>query len=431
MRPFHVIVVGGGMGGLALGNGLRHLASSNRNISFTIYERDEHPEGRNQGYQLGIQREGTTALTALGCSEAVKLWEGKNTLQRVRICQAEPTTISSVLSFGFPSGGGTTDRRLLRQVLAAPINDHVRWGSRFEKLTIEEGSNEGKVVAHFEDGSTARGDLIIAADGIKSKVRACLCPSLTEEKFMTDTGVGSFSWAISTKTLKDLRSRAVDELLQMGERTLIRVLGPGSCSWLFMINVDEIGKDAGEEKLTMVFNFNTEAEGHMDVQATPLEWNRFVAQKVKGKCIPLEEIIDSLTVNDIILGGPNMVRSSDSSIVAKLYSEYSSDNLKPYVALLGDSAHPMTTHRGLGANTAFMDAYDLAQVITSATETGISPDKLKSYHEAMIKRGAKAIADSLQSTRTMHVSKPWQKAARNTIISGLGLALQIKSRFFE
>jgi hypothetical protein len=33
-------------------------------------------------------REGNTALTALGCSEAVKLWEGKNTLQHVRIGQA-------------------------------------------------------------------------------------------------------------------------------------------------------------------------------------------------------------------------------------------------------------------------------------------------------------------------------------------------------
>jgi 2-polyprenyl-6-methoxyphenol hydroxylase-like FAD-dependent oxidoreductase len=319
----------------------------------------------------------------------------------------------------------------LREVLAAPINDHVQWGSCFEKLTIEEDSNEGKVVAHFEDGSIARGGLIIAADGIKSKVRSCFCPSLTEEKFMTDTGVGSFSWSVCTKTLKNLRSQAVDELLQMGHRTLIRVLGPDSCSWLFMINVDEIGPDAGEEKLTMVFNWNTEAEGRMDVQASPLEWNRFVARKVRGKCLPLEEIVNALTVNDIILGGPNMVRSSDSAVVEKLYSEYSLESLKPYVALLGDSAHPMTTHRGLGANTAFMDAYDLAQVITSATENGISPDKLKSYHEAMIKRGAKAVADSLQSTKTLHVAKPWQKAVRNTILSGVGFALQIKNRIFE
>jgi len=28
---------------------------------------------------------------------------------------------------------------------------------------------------------------------------------------------------------------------------------------------------------------------------------------------------------------------------------------------LGDSAHPMTTHRGLGANTAFKDASDIVK----------------------------------------------------------------------
>lgn len=67
------------------------------------------------------------------------------------------------------------------------------------------------------------------------------------------------------------------------------------------------------------------------------------------------------------------------------------------VTLLGDAAHPMTSHRGLGANTAFADAADLADALCK-------PDYLRAvqeYNGAMFSRGKGAVDSSLQSTNML------------------------------
>jgi len=62
---------------------------------------------------------------------------------------------------------------------------------------------------------------------------------------------------------------------------------------------------------------------------------------------------------------------------------------------LGDAAHAMTTHRGLGANTAFQDAVDLANVIINGKSLG-------SYETILFNRGFKAVKESRQSTDSIH-----------------------------
>ena len=56
-RVFHVAIIGGGMGGLCLANGLKKAG-----ISVAVYERDQSPESRTQGYRIHIDPQGSTAL---------------------------------------------------------------------------------------------------------------------------------------------------------------------------------------------------------------------------------------------------------------------------------------------------------------------------------------------------------------------------------
>ena len=56
-KGFHVGIVGGGIGGLALAQGLKKAG-----ISVALYERDRTPTDRLQGYRVHISPKGSVAL---------------------------------------------------------------------------------------------------------------------------------------------------------------------------------------------------------------------------------------------------------------------------------------------------------------------------------------------------------------------------------
>ena len=58
-RNFHVIIIGGGIGGLTLAQGLKKAG-----ISVAVYERDRTPSDRLQGYRVHVNPAGSRALHA-------------------------------------------------------------------------------------------------------------------------------------------------------------------------------------------------------------------------------------------------------------------------------------------------------------------------------------------------------------------------------
>lgn len=93
------------------------------------------------------------------------------------------------------------------------------------------------------------------------------------------------------------------------------------------------------------------------------------------------------------------------------------------VTLLGDAAHAMTTHRGLGANTAFADAADLAQALTHVEAPWPA---LAEYEETMIKRGFQAIKESTQGSDMIHLVG-FKSVLRDLFIRVLGWVLWVKN----
>lgn len=47
----HILIVGAGLGGLTLAQGLRR-----NDISYEIFERDDGPDARRQGWAIGLHR---------------------------------------------------------------------------------------------------------------------------------------------------------------------------------------------------------------------------------------------------------------------------------------------------------------------------------------------------------------------------------------
>ena len=54
---FHVAIIGGGMGGLCLAQGLKKAG-----VSVAVYERDESTHSRPQGHRIHIDPQGSKAL---------------------------------------------------------------------------------------------------------------------------------------------------------------------------------------------------------------------------------------------------------------------------------------------------------------------------------------------------------------------------------
>ena len=97
---------------------------------------------------------------------------------------AAPTNI---LESGADGVAGRVNRWKLRNALAEGLD--VQWGKKF--LRYEEF--ETHVVAHFDDGTLATGDLLIGADGVKSRVRAQRCPALQLQQLPILSTAGSIA----------------------------------------------------------------------------------------------------------------------------------------------------------------------------------------------------------------------------------------------
>ena len=131
--PLRVLVIGGGLGGLCLSQGLRKAG-----ISVPVYERDSQPLARTQGYRVHIDTHGEQALRECLPPSLYELFLA------TRGQQSKGLTVFSVLdgqlkqvaTRRFPEGdsgefvtvGSAVDRLTLRQVLLAGLDDDVRFG---------------------------------------------------------------------------------------------------------------------------------------------------------------------------------------------------------------------------------------------------------------------------------------------------------------
>ena len=100
-----------------------------------------------------------------------------------------------------PNGGalpdGTVSQTLKRADLYRALRDEaVRRGVRIEygkRLVDAEVTPDGGVVARFEDGTGAEGDLLIGADGIRSRTRRIIDPNAPGARYVPVLNIGGYA----------------------------------------------------------------------------------------------------------------------------------------------------------------------------------------------------------------------------------------------
>jgi 2-polyprenyl-6-methoxyphenol hydroxylase-like FAD-dependent oxidoreductase len=175
-RSLHVIINGGGLAGLATAQGLLKAGHT-----VDVYERDADLN-RKQGYYLHFNPIGGEALRRVLPDDLFRLYQETSRESYDRhesiVLNSQFEEISSMPHLG-PANDGPiphtgVHRRTLRQILCGRLGERLHLGVSVASF---EQDDEGVTVT-LSDGSTARGDLLIGADGIRSVVRQQLMPDV-------------------------------------------------------------------------------------------------------------------------------------------------------------------------------------------------------------------------------------------------------------
>lgn len=160
-----VLVIGGGIGGLATALGLRQAG-----WEVEVFERA--PALREVGAGIALWSNGLRALDRLGVGDAVRTAGLLHDGGAIRSAGGDVLLRLGAGAEGAVGALGCMIHRAdLLDVLARAVGaSTVRTGRTLHALEQE----HGRVVAHFTDGSRAEGDLVVGADGIHSAVRTAL-----------------------------------------------------------------------------------------------------------------------------------------------------------------------------------------------------------------------------------------------------------------
>jgi 2-polyprenyl-6-methoxyphenol hydroxylase-like FAD-dependent oxidoreductase len=384
-----IAVVGGGIGGLCLAHGLRKAG-----VDVAVYERELSRTDRLQGYRVHINPHGAAALRE--CLPAAN-WarfersagHGGNGFGFVTD-QLKPLLVLDPEAEQHYSASRIT----LRQVLLDGLD--VEFGKRFERYE----QDNGVITLHFEDGTTAECDVLVGADGIRSRVRRQYLPHAGTE----DVGVT----AIAGKLVLDENPWLPSELVVRANSVI-----PTGRAGMFLAAHDGLGV--------------TDDDGLLFDNVRPYLMWAYAAADMK--------IHDGMDLQREVLGrisrwSPELQRVVASSPVEtvsewRIRSAKQIERWQPTnVTLLGDAIHAMTPMMGIGANVALRDAQLLARCIA---EGG---DSIARYETRMYDYGFAAVRASLKAARQFADGSPVARTIFKTVLRTASAVPAIKRAMF-
>ncbi|KAF3064198.1 hypothetical protein GL218_02381 [Daldinia childiae] len=390
----HILIVGGGLGGLLLGQTLRK-----NKVSFEIFERDRSDNIRVQGWAIGLH----TILEELDTSipDDMPSRDFVNHLLPLKYnyeCAWYRHDRTRKLGVRDDGSGKfiRANRARLRKWLAT--NMPIQYGKH--AVRIEEHDNS--VTVYFEDGTSATGDILIGADGPYSPTRKYL---LGGQDVIRKPRQGVINGEII------LSGRDMEEQLQIGCSCYIvdASLTDEAPSFLF-VGLSEAYPDGKSGK----YFFNL---FWRDDEATKKDFWTYSASSEKLYETALEKTkhLPAKFRSIVEKTGPQGMKNPPLHI----YTLTMDPELLPKgrVTLLGDAAHCMPSFRGEGGFHALLDALKLGKILTrlQTNNTDEITRVLGDYQDEMIERGSKAAEWS-----SIAFDEPWSgEDAGPRIIWGL------------
>ena len=337
-RP-RVLIIGGSLGGLLAAN-LLHRAG----CDVTVFER-AHDGLASRGAGLGTHDELLAVMRRIGLAVDRSIGVGVDT----RICLDRSGRITHEVTLPQLMTAWARLHRLLVDALPA---ERYRYGMQFERVAQDARG----VTAFFADGSVARADLLVGADGIRSTVRAQLMPEATPRY------AGYVAW----RGMVDERDIPREIHAEIFERYAF-CLPPGE----MMLGYPVPGRDddtrAGRRGYNFVWYRPTDERSALPLLCTDARGRRHGASIAPPLIRP--EVIAQVKAAARASLAPQIatiVELTAQPFFQAIFDLESPRVVCGRVALLGDAAFVARPHVGMGVTKAALDAQGLADAIVQA-----------------------------------------------------------------
>ena len=334
-----VLIVGGGLGGLSLGIALRRVG-----IDAEIVE--IHQQFNVYGVGIIQQANALRALDAIGVAD--EAMRRGSPYGKVKMCA--PTGFAFAEIGTPPMGNYPTHNGISRKILHDILLEAaIAQGVTFRMgLSVSEIENEGtRVGVKFTDGTEGSYQLVVAADGVYSKVRDLVFGEYTPQY------INSSVWRYAFKRPAELETG----YMYFGKKTKLGLI-PMTADTMYMFVVSSEGEDnpiiPEDERVARLKAY---------VRAFP-------APMVQG-------VLEQITDPKGIIYSP----------LKTFFME--GDWYKNRVVMIGDAAHATIPQMGSGAALAIEDAVVLAEEL--AKDQSVE-DVLAAYQERRYQR-CKTIVD--------------------------------------
>ena len=398
LSPSRALIIGGGLGGLALAHGFK-----NSSIPFHVFEQDPTPDFRAQGYRLKINPDGAAALKSVLSSDMWEYFEQTCTDSKVGETDFNAIDASIIASRAGAGPRGamkvwTADRTVLRRILQEGLNGDISYGKQLKSYTIRD---EG-VIAEFADGSTEEGVLLVGADGVRSAVRRQYLP---EHKPLDTNGSCIYGKTPLTPELMErfparalkwmtlvLDRTPMTQTLDVDETPLTLLLEPIRFAknehrsklpmdyiyWVLIARTRVFGRECGE-----LLGLDHEESARLSFTLTE-EWHPSFRALFE-----LQDVAQASTLR-VATANPNIALWEPSS----------------RVTLVGDAIHVMSPCGGVGAVTAIRDAALLSRIIG---KEGITATSIAKYESEMRTYAQLGIQRSFLGGKKMFAQRPFEE----------------------
>jgi 2-polyprenyl-6-methoxyphenol hydroxylase-like FAD-dependent oxidoreductase len=383
MTQLRVAVVGGGLGGLSLAQGLLRVGAD-----VTVYEREASLATQRQGYRLHMDARAGLALDAMLPPESFALFQATCaqpsrrltvTTERLRVLHQRVAADRGADPYAPATLSTSVDRRTFREVLAAGLDGRMAFG---HELTGYDVDADG-VRLHFAGGQYAEADVLVGADGVGSAVRRQYLPAASP----ADSG---------TRCIYGKTPLGPDASLAAGFSDGFTAVVGGRIGMAigvvrFRTPPQALGLTPVPDYLMWGLAGDRQCFGVPDTELTALDpagLHALSAELIRTWHPDLRALHAAAAVDETFA-----IRVRTSPAVPAWPPSR--------VTVLGDAIHAMSPARGSGANTALQDAALLCRVLTAdGMLTADGADVVAAigdYERQMREYGYAAVAASRQA----------------------------------